>query len=110
MKESPEGGTKFGLGEESPHTISVVTKTLLGSVALMADRPDLIERLYSIAKDYEAVAKADGDAEEDLAVSATIREAITELLRLGDFERKSKPPFGGVLPVKRIHKMPSAVA
>ncbi|MFJ5487713.1 hypothetical protein ACIKTA_08865 [Hansschlegelia beijingensis] len=76
----------------------------------MAERPDLIERLSSIAKDYEGVARADEDAEEDLAVAATIREAIAELLRLREKDRQSTPTPGGVLPLEKIDKIYRFVA
>ena len=76
----------------------------------MTERPDLIERLSSIARDYEGVAKADEDAEEDLAVAATIREAIAELIRLREKERQSPPAPGGVLPIEKLNKIYRFVA
>ena len=76
----------------------------------MTERPDLVERLSSIARDYEGVAKADEAAEEDLAVAATIREAIAELSRLREKERQSPPAPGGVLPSEKLNKIYRFVA
>ncbi len=57
----------------------------------MITTSDLICRLGAISREFEAVAQADDDCVEDLESAATIREAISEILRLRESARKTGP-------------------